>query len=56
MLERVVRRRRGVLVPPVAADQPVVAEPDARIRRDSVHRRGETVAPDRRGPVALAMV
>ncbi len=54
--ERVVRGRGGVLVPPVSADESVVAVAHARVGAEPVHDPGERERADRRRPVALAMV
>src|SRR5439155_18312181 len=54
--EPVVRRRARVLVPPVAADEPVVGEAHAWIGRDSVDDSAEREDADRRRSVSLAVV
>src|SRR5207302_5778921 len=54
--EAVVGRRARVFVPPVAADEPVIAKPHAGVRSDAVDRLAETVRAGRCRPVALALV
>ena len=55
-LERVVRARARVLDPPVAAAEAHVAEANARIRPDAVHRPADREGPDGCRPVSLAPV
>ena len=56
MAEGVVGRRARILVPPVAAGQAVVAEPNARVGVEPIDRRPERVRPERCRAVALTVM
>ena len=56
VLERVVGRRGRILVPPVAAAEAAVVEPNPRVRFVAIHRAADPVEGGRRRPVALAPV
>src|SRR4029079_18256260 len=54
VVEGVVGRRGGILVPPVAAAEAPVAEADTGVGLVAVHRASDSIGPGRGGAVALA--